>query len=82
MSFLLLISIKISAELSANMFGTNTLSYKHSCKNRLMPEEGACRNGFTKALHLLEIEQNQSTDISVVQLCYNVTRYTVSTSLR
>lgn len=80
MSFLLLISIKISAELSANMFGTNTLSYKHSCKNRLMPEEGACGNGFTKALHLLEIEQ--STDISVVQLCYNVTRYTVSTSLR
>lgn len=37
MSFLLLISIKISAELSANMFCTN----KHSCKNRLMPEEGA-----------------------------------------
>lgn len=41
MNFLLLISIKISAELSANMFCTNTLSYKHSCKNRLMPEEGA-----------------------------------------
>lgn len=41
MSFLLLISIKISAELSANMVGTNTLSYKHSCKNRRMPEEGA-----------------------------------------
>lgn len=79
MSFLLLISIKISAELSANMFCTNTLSYKHSCKNRLMPEEGAWRNGFMKALHL---EQNQSTDISVVQLCYNVTRYTLSTSLR
>lgn len=56
MSSVLLISIKSSAELSANMFGTNTLSYGHSCKNRLLPEEGALKSGFTLALHLWEIE--------------------------